>query len=76
MTKLQSNQNLEITEMDYLLACNYVFTGFSRQGLLMILFVLYALFHYGLFAELLSSLCNIWAAKPKRLDRIKNPLAM
>ena len=39
-------------------------------------FVLYALFHYGLFAELLSSLCNIWAAKPKRLDRIKNPLAM
>ena len=42
----------------------------------MILFVPYALFHYGLFAELLSSLCNIWAAKPKRLDRIKNPLAM
>ena len=73
MTKLQSNQNLEITEMDYLLACNYVFTGFSRQGLLMILFVLC---HYGLFTELLSSLCNIWAAKPKRLDRIKNPLAM
>ena len=43
---------------------------------LLFIFVLYALFHFGLFVELLSSLCNIWAARPKRLDRIKNPLAM
>ena len=57
-------------------AIKFFFTEFSRQGLLMISFVFYALFHYGLFVEFLSSLCNIWAARPKRLDRIKNPLAM